>query len=110
MGERDDRTRFGRDFAGIRVVIAFGFVYNLIVAWIEKQGYDEGYTAILVVFGVLVTLVGVAVLDVQAALTALAAFAASGFWMVVGSITRYARARRLGQRDLLHDEEAGVAE
>jgi hypothetical protein len=90
-------------------LFAFGFVYNLVVAWLERHGYDEGYTAILVVFGVLVTLAGVAAFDTQAALIALAAFAASGFWIVVGSISRYAQARRSDQRNLADDKEAGVA-
>ena len=92
------------------MLFAFGFAYNLVVAWMERHGYDEGYTAILVVFGVLVTLGGVAILDARSALIALAAFAASGFWMVVGSISRYAQARGSDQRDLVNDKEAGVAE
>jgi hypothetical protein len=78
-------------------LFAFGFVYNLAVAWLQKKGYDEGYTAILVVFGVLVTLAGVAVVDLDAAILCLMAFVASGFWMVVGGWWRYAHARENGQ-------------
>jgi len=79
------------------LLFGFGFGYNLAVAWVERQGYDEGYTAILVVLGVGVTLCGIAVLDFMAALLALGAFAASGFRMVVGSIARHARARKQAQ-------------
>ncbi len=78
-------------------LLVFGFVYNLAVAWAERQGYAEGYTAMLVVGGTLVTLLGVAVVDWRAALLALGAFFASGFWMVVGSWWRHVQARRRAQ-------------
>ena len=84
-------------------LFVFGFAYNALVTWLEKRDYDEGYTAILVVVGVLITLIGVAVLDSGAALLVLGAFAASGFWMVVGSWWRYVQARRTGQ-DAQRDE------
>lgn len=78
----------------------FGFLYNLIVAYLERRGYDEGYVSLLVVAGVAVTLGGVALLDWRAAALTLGAFACSGFWMVVGSWWRHVRARRRAQ-DLL---------
>lgn len=93
----------GNDSGAIRVLVVyatlfiFGFIYNLVVQWLERKGYDEGYTAIFVVIGTLVTLGGVAALDWVAALLALGAFCASGFWMVVGSWWRYVQARRAGQ-------------
>ncbi len=91
----------GLDWARIGLVwgvlFAFGFVYNLVVAWAESRGYDEGYTAILVVVGTLVTLLGVAVIEWRAALLALGAFSASGFWMVLGSWWRHVQARRRAQ-------------
>lgn len=92
---------FGNDFGLVLAVYAalfvFGFLYNTLVAWLERRGYDEGYTAILVVGGTLITLAGVAVVDWQAAALTLGAFACSGFWMVVGSWWRHVRARRAGQ-------------
>lgn len=87
----------GATWAMFGALFVFGFVYNLAVAWLEKKGYDEGYTAILVVFGVLATLAGVAVIDLEAATLCLLAFTASGFWMVVGGWWRYAHARENGQ-------------
>lgn len=71
----------------------FGFVYNIAVAWLSKNNYDEGYTALLVVFGVGVTLMGIAIVDVNAAILSLLAFASSGTWMVAGSIWRHMQAR-----------------
>jgi len=93
----------GPNYGLIRVAIllfAFGFLYNRIVDWMEKNGYDEGYTAFLVVVGTLVTLGGVALVDWRAAALALGAFACSGFWMVVGSWWRHVQARRRGQQAL----------
>jgi hypothetical protein len=96
-------------------LFAFGYLYDRFVGWLEREGYDEGYTAILVVVGTLVTLlasipVDVAVLQFSLGearspwaiapvlfLGKLATFAASGAPMVVGSITRYAKRRRQGQ-------------
>jgi hypothetical protein len=79
------------------VLFGFGLAYNACVGWIERHGYDEGYTAWLVIVGVLVTLAGVAVLDWGAALVTLGAFGASGFWMTVGSWWRHVRRRRRAQ-------------
>jgi hypothetical protein len=92
---------FGGDLGLISAVYAalfiFGFAYNVLVAWLERRGYHEGYTAILVVGGTLITLSGVAIVDWRAAALALGAFACSGFWMVVGSWWRHVQARRAGQ-------------
>lgn len=52
-----------------------GFLYNALVGWLERRGYDEGYTAVLVVVGVLITLAGIAVFDWGAA-----ALVGGGLW------------------------------
>lgn len=101
-------TGIGLDWGKVAAVygslFVLGFAYNALVAWLEKMGYDEGYTALLVVFGTLLTLTGVAVLSWRWAMVTLGAFAASGFWMVVGSWWRYARARRHAQDALRHGQ------
>lgn len=84
----------GLVFGGLFV---FGFVYDRLIAWCEGEGYAEGYLAMLVAFGTLITLLGVAVIDWRAALLALGAFCASGFWMIVGSWWRHVQARRRAQ-------------
>ncbi len=84
-------------------LLALGIGYNMLVAWIERHGYDEGYTAILVVVGTLFTLGGVALVDVRAAFISLGAFACSGTPMILGSWWRYARARRNAQRAMLEE-------
>jgi len=53
----------------------------------------DGYVALLVVAGVLVTLGGVALIDWRAAVLALVALAASGTPMVIGDILRTVRRR-----------------
>jgi predicted tellurium resistance membrane protein TerC len=81
-------------------LFVFGFLYNLLIGWLERRGYDEGYTALLVVIGVAVTLVAYSFMDVVPAIEMALAFAASGFWMVIGSWWRHVQARRRAQ-DLL---------
>lgn len=86
----------GALWVGIGLFLA-GMAYNHIVEWIEQRGYDEGYTALLVVVGVGLTLLGVAILDTGAAALALAAFCFSGLPMVAGSIWRHVRRRERSQ-------------
>jgi len=75
------------------ILFLFGFFYNLLINWMERNGYDEGYLALL-------TLVAYSFIDVVPAIEMALAFAASGFWMVVGSWWRHVQARRRAQ-DLL---------
>ncbi len=86
---------------GIAVVLAglhaFGWLYNLVVAWLIHHGYDEGYMAMIVAVGVAGTLGGIALLPAQTLTLDLAAFAASGIPMALGSWWRHVRARRAGQ-------------
>jgi hypothetical protein len=92
------------------LLLAFGVLYNILVGWLQKQGYDEGYTALEVVGGVAVSLLILALADWQAALITLIAFCFSGLPMVIGSIWRYAEARKRGQaaqrREVSHDQKS----
>ncbi len=74
--------------------------YNAIVAWLEKKGYDEGYTAILVVIGVGWTLAGAAILDWKHTLLITACFISSGTPMIIGSWWRHVQKRRKSRDDL----------
>jgi hypothetical protein len=96
-------SEIGLDSGFIPVAIGllvFGTIYNLVVAWMERNGYDEGYTAIMVVVGVLVTLGGLAMVDWRAAALTVVAFACSGTPMVLGSWWRHAQARKRAQDEL----------
>jgi hypothetical protein len=64
----------------------FGWAFNSLVNWLGDR--KDGYTSLLVVAGVLVTLGGVALIDWRAAGLALAGFAASGLPMVIGDVAR----------------------
>jgi hypothetical protein len=98
---------FGINSASIVAVllslIAFGALYNELIGWAEKHHYLEGFTSIAVAVGVLVTLVGVSLLSMQAALIALGAFVASGTPMIVGSIIRYVAKRAAVQKALIEE-------
>lgn len=92
-------------------LLLFGVLYNWLVSWMQANGYDEGYTAILVVVGSGATLAAVALVDWRAALLAGGAFGCSGLPMVVGGWWRHVRARRHAQ-ELLRagdDASAGLA-
>jgi hypothetical protein len=71
----------------------FGIGYNILVSWMEKKGFEEGFTAILVVFEVAITGCGVATICWNAAILVLEAFTASGTLMVIGSSWRYVHRR-----------------
>lgn len=71
----------------------FGIGYNWLIGYLERKRLIEGFVALAVVGGTLVTLAGVAVLDPQAAALSLAAFVASGLPMLLGSVVRYIIAR-----------------
>jgi hypothetical protein len=74
-------------------LVLFGIGYNALVAWLERRSYTEGYLSLIVALGVFVTLCGVAILSIQAALLSLGAFIATGTPMILGSIARYLKAR-----------------
>lgn len=97
----------GADFGVISAVflalVLFGIGYNSLVAWMERRGYTEGYLSLIVAFGVAVTLAGVAILSIPAALLTLAAFIASGTPMIVGSIVRYLRKREAMKRSIIEE-------
>ncbi len=78
-------------------LLVFGISYNIVVAWLIHHGYDEGYVWALVVVGVLVTLIGLALISLFAAVLALATFAASGLPMAVGAWWRHVRRRKAAQ-------------
>ena len=103
---------------------ALGWLYNRFVTHLENCGYDEGYTAILVVGGVLGTLLGASAIRLLIFhngvyinsggafpstailfLLDLAAFAASGFWMIWGSWRRYVERRHNGQKFHQHHHD-----
>lgn len=88
-------------------LLLFGVAYNWLVSWMQDNGYDEGYTAVLVVIGTGVTLTVVALLDWRAAVLAAGAFACSGLPMVIGGWWRHVRARRHGQDLLRQAYDAG---
>lgn len=94
---------FGIDSGHLWVLFGaalFGVIYNQGISWLRRNGYDEGYTALLVAGGVIITLALAAFLiGAEAAILVLLVFVCSGVPMIVGSIGRYvvARRRELGQ-------------
>lgn len=75
-------------------LLVFGFIYDQFVAWLEYKEYDEGFTALLVIFGTLTTLIASGpFIGWDNFLIVLSFFGASGFFMTVGSIKRYVEAK-----------------
>lgn len=107
----------GQDWGLVLAVLgwlmAFGILYNALVAWADRNGYTEGFLSLIVAFGVTVTLLGAAILDWRAALIVFLCFVASGTPMIIGSFWRYIRRREAAKRVLLeeiYDPTARMAE
>ena len=83
----------------------FGCIYNRWVESLEKKGHDRGYMSLIVSLGCAVTLAGAGlIVGLKPVLWALACFVASGVPMIVGSISRYCRARTQQRQECLeHD-------
>ncbi len=97
------RLDYGTIAAVFFGLLLFGIGYNALVAWLERKGYTEGYLSLIVAFGVVMTLVGVSILSIPAALLTLGAFGATGTPMIIGSITRYLKARDEAKRAMLDE-------
>lgn len=83
------------------LLLIFGGLYNQLVAFLERQGYLEGYLSLIVAAGVFITLIGVSILSWEVALIILVCFIASGTPMIIGSITRYIHQRAKFQQHLI---------
>jgi cyanate permease len=92
------------------MLVLFGILYNLLVGWLERKGYHEGYVAFLVAFGVLITLCGVSLISWQASMLVLIGFIASGLPMILGSVYRHVRRREKDLLSAIHDITQGMAE
>lgn len=76
-----------------------GGAYNALVSWANTTGKTEGYTALLVVGGVVLTLAFTAFfVEPQDTLIVAAFFIATGTPMLVGDIVRYIRRREKGRK------------
>lgn len=72
----------------------FGVAYNALTAWLERNARHEGYTALLVVGGVFITVAASAlVIGLQSALVVGAGFVCSGTPMIIGSVHRHVMMR-----------------
>lgn len=71
----------------------FGILFNFVIGWAKPKGFLEPYMALWVAAGTLVTILGISIIDKlvdwNAGLVALAAFAASGTPMIIGDAVRY---------------------
>jgi len=89
---------------------AFGVGYNALTSWIEERGWDEGYTADLVIGGVLVTVLGTAPLvGWKRAALVLGGFVASGAPMAIGARVRYRQWRERERGYVTTKTEPGAA-
>lgn len=91
----------GIDWAQLGIVLfalgMFGLAYNALIHWLGNR--KDGYVSLLVVGGVLITLLGVALIDWQAAVIGLATFSASGLPMIIGEVYRAISAREKALAD-----------
>jgi hypothetical protein len=95
---------FGVDLGVVAVtavtLLAFGAAYNWLVGQLTRRGHTDGYTWLLVVVGVLVTIVAAGFTIGWAAVILLGIyFVASGLPMAAGDIWRHVAARRAENGD-----------
>lgn len=106
-----NRTKIGKAAAVYGSLALFGVGYNALTGWVERRGFDEGYTSDLVIGGVLVTVAGTAPLvGIRRAAFVLGAFVASGLPMIIGARVRYRKAREMERgKHVEHITEQGAA-
>lgn len=76
--------------------------YNALIAWLEREGYMEGFTSLSVVVGVAYTVLATTwLIGGRALLVLTLTFVASGLPMVAGSIARHLQDRKREKRYLL---------
>lgn len=81
------------------LAITLGILYDHLVTRLNRTGKTEGYTALLVVGGVILTLALAApFITFQDGLTLTAFFIATGTPMILGDIVRYIKKREKGRR------------
>ena len=80
----------------------FGVAYAIAVYYANRQGWTEGFTALLVVFGVGVTLLGCYIQEIRyGSITTwqvFTAFAITGLPMTIGDIAAYVNRRKNGRK------------
>lgn len=104
-------TPFGTNSGTIAVtaaaLFAFGVAYNYAVLHISRRGYSDGYTWLLVVVGVAVTVIAAGfTIGWTAVLLLFVYFTASGLPMALGDIWRKVRSEAIERRERGHDQSA----
>lgn len=93
-------------------LLLFGVLYAQLRNWLARRGYLEGYTALLVIGGVLITLLINTLLYHQDPLTdlllELGGFAASGTPMVINDWLDYAKARERQRLSVMQEVQETV--
>jgi len=100
----------GANWALFGLLFAACCAYNVLIGWLEEEGYIEGYVSLTVVGGTVITLATVFIIDWQAAVLCGIAFMFSGPPMIIGSVTRHARRRKREQRGVSRDQAPPLAE
>ena len=89
-------------FIALGVLHTVSWLYNLLIAWLSREGYLDGFVSISVVVGVMYTVACVSPwLGSEAVVLLALAFISSGSPMLVGSIARYVRQRRSEHTSLI---------
>lgn len=86
----------------LMILFAFGIAYNAFVGWLERNGRDRGFTALLVVVGTAITLAGFGIVaGWRPMILAFLCFAASGAPMTIGSIWRHIQQREQDEQEII---------
>ena len=87
------RVSFGQLSGIFCGLILLGIGYNLLTAWLERHGYMDGITSLVVALGVALTITPFTMISLPFVLMIAGGFIASGLPMIIGSLSRYLKQR-----------------
>lgn len=103
----DKKLELSHDIAVYAGLFGFGFVYNKLVERTNEIHGRHGYTSILVVFGVAVTLAALSTrIGASNSIKLMAGFAASGLPMILGDTSRHLKYKQEISRALAQAYQA----
>lgn len=95
----DIRADFGLYLGIATYEVLMGLGYNQLTAGLERRGYMEGFTSLLVSGGVALTLAPFVIFNLPVIAT-VGGFVCSGLPMIIGSISRYLKARDIARKEM----------
>lgn len=89
-----DEYKINQHLVAMAGLFLFGLAYDKFVGWLERNGYERGVTAWIVVLGTAVTIIPILFIwGIKAFFRTFSLFVASGSPMIIGATWRYMQER-----------------